>query len=661
MCDFVCELTGLVPYKSNLVLVLTNGPSFGGVLRHTAFFMFIPEANVLKNWDAGTALLILAWKEMFDPFTPDTFQPRLFNVPMLVSELRDISSRAAVSPDRWRSHLEFVQHELAAVVSTESQFLQGMQYYASMCRRLITLQNSAEVESLAKTLLHYEEIYEENAKTMLLESARNLPKEKDTAVQSLRRIATMALRSGFGNDEFGELLEEKSFQLSALDWAKRLLLAFEGAKQPKQEFDCIVPVFGVDSRLFVKMLKFKAEFQPQTPKNLPWKPDKTLKGANFFKIGSINASTATEAAKQAVRLLRPTLDILAFYDSSQVPTFGNTAWVGRQKEGRIVTIAGQSLRRLHARRHSLNLTKQALQIPHQFLTGRILNALEHLTLAKTNSAFRAKLVNLWSALECLSIPGNSSESVIGRVRDTTVPIVVWRRVDKITRYIAATMTKLRDAGLAGDFGPIFSSQGIIAAEEVLLALCKPLEHPDIKKLYAAIDCHPLLKNRIFGLRKTFSEPRHLLSDLRASSERTIWHLNRIYRARNLIVHEGHEDPVVPFLVDNLQYYLSLTISRILHGMSSHPGWDVTTSITHWRNRSAYVIQMLDEQPKTLQVRDFFPLPMRFVRHQIWDDPLPKSAEPPSDLTAPLPDSKSIAVNDANAGANSNDGKSPGKS
>jgi hypothetical protein len=171
--------------------------------------------------------------------------------------------------------------------------------------------------------------------------------------------------------------------------------------------------------------------------------------------------------------------------------------------------------------------------------------------------------------------------------------------------------------LAGDFGPLFSPAGIVTAEEVLLALATPLDHPDTTTLYAALDRHPLVKNRVYTLRRRFADPKALLKDLRVSSERTAWHLARIYRARNLIVHEGYEDPVVPHLVDNLQYYLSLTLSRILHGMSSHLEWDVTDSIVHWRNKNSYVMQLLDETPAALQVRDFFPITVRCAHHQIW--------------------------------------------
>lgn len=595
--------------------------------------MFISSRDVLDTADASTALLILAWSEMFDPFTPDTFQPRLFNVPLLVRELREIAPRVTSSPERWQQHFKWVREELASAVATDSAFLERIPYYTAMCRRLTLVSNAVEVERLCNSLAALEEPYEQAAKEALVEAAARLPKDKEIAIQALHRIATISLRCGFGNEEFREVLESPAYQIPASEWVTRFLAAFEDAKKPEREFDCVIPVFGVDERAYHKMLKFKPEFHLRTPSELPPKLARVFKGAAFFEINCVRANTATEAARKTVSRLRPSLDILSFYEHELVPKFGDTAWVGHQNKGKFVKIAGQFLRSLPSRRSAAQLTKEALQIPNHLLTGRVLNALEHLNLAKANSAFRAKLMNLWSALECLSVAGDSGESVFGRVRETVVPIVTWRRTDKITRYLASKLTKLKESGLAGDFGPLFSPGDFVSAEEVLLALAKPLEHPDLGPLYSALDRHPLVKNRIFTLRKTFAEPKALLGDLRVSTERTVWHLARIYRARNLIVHEGQEDAVVPHLVDNLQYYLSITLSRILHGMASRIGWDVTDSIVHWRGKSWYMMQMLDESPTSLQVRDFFPVPRRCVHQQVWP---PKATSIPTSPPAVVP-------------------------
>lgn len=594
--------------------------------------MFIGSKGLLDQADESTSLLVLAWKEMFDPLTPDSFQPRLFNVPLLLRELGEIAGRASASPDRWQHHFEWVREELTAAISSEAGFLGEMPYYASICRRLTAMPDLLEVQRLCKTLAAYEEPYEEAAKGAFTAAVAKLPKDKELAVQALHRIATISLRCGFGTEEFQDVLDDHAYKLDPKIWASNFLAAFEEAKRPEREFGCYIPVSGVDPKAYLKMLKSKPEFRLLPPSELPHKLPKFFKHAAVFYIERVLANTSTEAARRAVGTLRPSLDILSFYDHELVPRIGEAAWVEHDGKGKLVTIAGQFLRSLPSRKSAVPLTLNALQIRGDLLTGKVLNALEHLQLAKSNPAFRAKLMNLWSALECLSVAGEEKGSVFSRVRDTVVPIVVWRRTDKIARYIAKNLTRLRQSALVENYGPLFSGVGYVSAEEVLLALTKRQEHPDLSPFYASVAQHQLVKNRFFALRKTFSNPKNLLSDLRNSTARTTWHLARIYRARNLIVHEGQEDAVVPHLVDNLQYYLSITLSRILHGMSTHTGWDVTDSVAHWRSKSWYITQMLDESPASLQVRDFFPIPRRHVRQQVW----PASTLPPTGPTPAAP-------------------------
>jgi len=44
------------------------------------------------------------WQEMFDPHTPDAYQPRLTNVATLVDELKSIALRAT-RDERWGKHV----------------------------------------------------------------------------------------------------------------------------------------------------------------------------------------------------------------------------------------------------------------------------------------------------------------------------------------------------------------------------------------------------------------------------------------------------------------------------------------------------------------------------------------------------------------------------
>jgi hypothetical protein len=139
----------------------------------------------------------------------------------------------------------------------------------------------------------------------------------------------------------------------------------------------------------------------------------------------------------------------------------------------------------------------------------------------------------------------------------------------------------------------------------MLALTKPENHPHLVDLFKFAAPHPLLCNRVKMLWSSLSNPAGLAAELALSKQRLEWHLARIYRARNLIVHYGVEAPHMAILLDHLHFYFSITLSRILHGLRMNATWRPEDSVTHWVAKSAYVLDGLKEFPKRLRVADFF--------------------------------------------------------
>lgn len=82
----------------------------------------------LDQLDVGEGFLVRAWRELFDPYTSDTFQPRLHNAASLVEELEDLVSRGDES-SRWWGHAKKVGEELSAVVADEGDVLGPLPEY----------------------------------------------------------------------------------------------------------------------------------------------------------------------------------------------------------------------------------------------------------------------------------------------------------------------------------------------------------------------------------------------------------------------------------------------------------------------------------------------------------------------------------------------------
>jgi hypothetical protein len=106
--------------------------------------------------------------------------------------------------------------------------------------------------------------------------------------------------------------------------------------------------------------------------------------------------------------------------------------------------------------------------------------------------------------------------------------------------------------------------------------------------------------------KRFRNPHRLSSSLLASRQHLEWHINRIYRARNLLVHSGKEAPYLETLCENLHYYVNTVLSRVIHGVSMNRGWSPADSAKHWVMLGDFVIQRLERNPQSLSLEHLMP-------------------------------------------------------
>jgi hypothetical protein len=551
---------------------------------------------------------------MFDAYIPDTFQPRLFNTPLLIEELQSIAARAEVAP-QWQPHVVAIQQEISEALQGDHTFLSEIPYLRWAANELVKDAPAKQVVEIAKTLHVHKNRYEELAQHALETAVAGLPKEKESAFRALRRLGTIAVNAGFRQEDFTDLCALANLARPTGEWVNDLISRIDLAHKCSQRvYRCTFAV-NAEGKLLRRLAR-KLGFSVEKAANVAAPLRSAVANASFISI-ELAANTASEALQSGVRKVRPALDIFNFYSRSYSLTLCDDAIVSSGSTDVLMKIGAQSLRKLAPRRTAPKLAARAIaEIMPRLLTGRIFNAVEHYTLAQTSAAYRVKLVNLWAAIECLA-SSPVGKSVIDRAQATVLPIVTWRRIDKITRYIATTLTQLRSQGAVSSLGSGFLSEGVVSAEEVLLTLCKSEDHSDISSLLAAVAPNPLLRNRIFSLWRIFSDPSALLKDTTISRQRTEWHLLRIYRARNLIVHYGEELPCVPHLLDHLQYYFSLTLSRILDSMSSHEDWTVTDAVMHWTLREAYLRHQLRHEPSILKVRDFFPRPIRRIDEALW--------------------------------------------
>jgi hypothetical protein len=132
--------------------------------------MQLPDDRLLATASEGTVFLVLAWQEMFDAYVPDTFQPRLFNLPLLIDELQSVAHRAEASP-QWEPHMQAIQAEMAQALQWDRTFLGGLPYFRWAANTLVKESTPKQLVEATTTLQIHRGRYQELAQRALLGTA----------------------------------------------------------------------------------------------------------------------------------------------------------------------------------------------------------------------------------------------------------------------------------------------------------------------------------------------------------------------------------------------------------------------------------------------------------------------------------------------------------
>jgi hypothetical protein len=190
----------------------------------------------------------------------------------------------------------------------------------------------------------------------------------------------------------------------------------------------------------------------------------------------------------------------------------------------------------------------------------------------------------------------------------------------VVRYLAISTHLFRSitgSKLSYSNGFQNSDKHSIACEDLLHVLVKPDQHSDLLALGTFVAQHPLLIFRLFDAWRTLHDPSALRKELEASAERVRAQLFRIYRARNLIIHNGDPGEFVGPLLDTLQYYLSVVLTRILGELAGHPTWTLDDALFSVAREADYFTDTLATEPKKLVTQDFLLDPKSRTSDPLW--------------------------------------------
>ena len=604
--------------------------SAGNFLR--SFFMWFPDSKSLAASTPETLFVALRWHEYFDGFTTDSFQPRITSLASLVEELAS-ASKECVSNPQYQGHLERVQAELAGRLSGDVE--------NAICtpREIFALQSACAAKDPAiarDATTHllsegfrtdFEHRILEQGPSAILKALCNPKPSKSLADAWLGAWATIGIhRDYIARDDVvkfdDELLKRPVDQVLAEIQQKLTPV--------HTDYECVLEL-----KLSTEVLGLAPEHREQVRQqltavmrkaagNLP--PQDIIGAVSNERVlvhGRKNATGAALALAQFCAQIQPAINLFNLYRNGSTIHPLREGWVGLTMSSlNLIPLREMTLQKLHPRKKAAELTLHALS--QREALGRVdpdvANALELYHVAMTTDDTRVGFLTLWSAMECLGLTVEGS-NILERITRLVAPIVTWRRIEKHLRYLTINLKFARDTypnlkttpcpGLPN------STESKVFLEDVLETVSKPENDPRIASLCAHAGLHPLLVWRVGNAWKSFHSAKILREEMATSRRRVEWQLGRIYRARNALVHRGDETFMLGHLRNNLQYYFSTTISRLLHGTSDKTERSARQSVYRWCSHYDYVVDSLSKAPNRLTISDLLPEPERARNLQIW--------------------------------------------
>ena len=170
-----------------------------------------------------------------------------------------------------------------------------------------------------------------------------------------------------------------------------------------------------------------------------------------------------------------------------------------------------------------------------------------------SSDYSGSFLNLWSALEVLSLKtvGNND---LEQVSGTILPILQLKYFASITNDF---LKKLKAALTPETYNALLEKINTGNSDvEKIAALIFLEEYDELRdSCCKELSSYPVLRHRIHTLSDAAKEKKSLLNMSEKYRKRVDWHLSRIYRTRNALVHSGAVSRNIRYLGEHLHFYL----------------------------------------------------------------------------------------------------------
>ena len=245
------------------------------------------------------------------------------------------------------------------------------------------------------------------------------------------------------------------------------------------------------------------------------------------------------------------------------PLIANSVREVRQNEIELIKNVGGGLLAGHTARRVRDQSKAIFDNFDESSSERITSALNTAHLALVSPSPENRLISLWSAVEVLlSEPQTGTPRIVHYSR-LLVPCINIRHPRRsIVSVYNGLLTNHRTV-----LGTFLGSLGYDAGLDKVTAFAAGviLEEHDaaLSALLLALAGNPLAAHRVRELRRKWGTPNSFFDSWESHGRKLDWQTNRIYRARNHLVHAGRVPPYLDLLILNAFEYFRNALGPIV--------------------------------------------------------------------------------------------------
>lgn len=363
--------------------------------------------------------------------------------------------------------------------------------------------------------------------------------------------------------------------------AREILLSSH--TNPETALDTFLNIYNLEKKEYTVYILFSnqiTQFQDILTKhiNIDFTPDKREELINpdkqyvTAKKSNVKALDASHAANYAMQTIELFLDFYQFLGNYNDSLAQQTVWVyDSQNSCRKLRVNRERYKSIEDNSQS-RVGELSEKIINQLVAGakcsldQLIKILKIHNRAISNNGLENGFLNMWSILEmiCVSdMQGKKADQVIKEL----IPILQKDYLVEVFHDIERNLKQVLTNKEYDELLSVVDEQASTPSSKIAMLLLLEKYGTNVDDFVDQLVNYPVLRSRILNIRDDCHKMSNLYRMSEEYAQRVSWHISRIYRARNAIIHSGKTVKDIKDLGEHLHEYIDQIVLEIVVQLS----------------------------------------------------------------------------------------------